>query len=196
MTVCNFDEHDLCFSCKLGEQTSIFVFIINSYPYHHVLDGEDCALLCDDSGQIEMHFIGQSETIDGVEKLSQFTEEWLPLFRRNCYLSGCSIECTDHEQLEWTKWFEERVALDWKRRQYWNRWRSFCLRYRSSMNSKMNLSLVPASQSHGQLPIFSLTASGSPSLSAIGANIWYRSTLPRLKELEVRDTFQDPGKVA
>lgn len=32
---------------------------------------------------------------------------YLDIFRRNCFLSGASIEATAHEQLEWTLWLDE-----------------------------------------------------------------------------------------
>src|SRR5690348_8222127 len=31
----------------------------------------------------------------------QFESQWLPYFRRGCWLSGCPIEATAHEKAEW-----------------------------------------------------------------------------------------------
>lgn len=42
------------------------------------------------------------------KELRQYIDQWLPLFRRNCFLSGCPLECTAHEQLEWRLWLEEQ----------------------------------------------------------------------------------------
>ncbi len=41
----------------------------------------------------------------------QFTEKWLPFFRRNCWLSGCPIECTLQERLEAIQRLPQDAAL-------------------------------------------------------------------------------------
>jgi hypothetical protein len=43
------------------------------------------------------------------EASKQFATEWMPFFRRGCFLSGCPIECTEHEKLEWTLSLEEQT---------------------------------------------------------------------------------------
>ncbi|RYX80728.1 hypothetical protein EON83_27245 [bacterium] len=32
---------------------------------------------------------------------ARFSAQWLPFFRRGCWLSGCPIEATAHEKTEW-----------------------------------------------------------------------------------------------
>ncbi len=43
-----------------------------------------------------------------AKSCEQFAVEWMPLFRRNCWLSGCSIEATAQEQIEWMFWLREK----------------------------------------------------------------------------------------
>ncbi|BCM89381.1 hypothetical protein IAD21_01227 [Abditibacteriota bacterium] len=38
---------------------------------------------------------------------------WLPLFRRNCWLSGCPIEATAHEKAEWMQGFSREELEAW-----------------------------------------------------------------------------------
>ena len=47
---------------------------------------------------------------------AQFTQRWLPFFRRNCWLSGSGIECSQLERLEWTPKFPRDAAqvLEWE----------------------------------------------------------------------------------
>jgi hypothetical protein len=34
----------------------------------------------------------------------------IPAFRRNCWLSGCDVECSAHEQAEWNLWLKEKAT--------------------------------------------------------------------------------------
>lgn len=40
---------------------------------------------------------------------AQFAAQWLPFFRRGCFLSGANIEATAHEKMEWSQGFEKEV---------------------------------------------------------------------------------------
>ncbi len=42
-----------------------------------------------------------------------FLEDWLPLFRRNCWLSGCDIEASAHEKAEWIQGFTREELEAW-----------------------------------------------------------------------------------
>jgi hypothetical protein len=49
-------------------------------------------------------------TNDPDEGHEQEMKDFLPIFRRNCWLSGCDVECSAQEQAEWTSWFQERTT--------------------------------------------------------------------------------------
>jgi hypothetical protein len=55
----------------------------------------------------------QGEIIDGSQspEQTQFAAQWLPTFRRCCWLSGAAIECDYHERLEWLHDARERGVL-------------------------------------------------------------------------------------
>ncbi|RYF45551.1 MAG: hypothetical protein EOO38_15815 [Cytophagaceae bacterium] len=43
---------------------------------------------------------------------SSFATQWMPFFRRGCWLSGCPIEATVHEKVEWTRGFTREELED------------------------------------------------------------------------------------
>ncbi|BCM88904.1 hypothetical protein IAD21_00746 [Abditibacteriota bacterium] len=43
----------------------------------------------------------------------QFAPQWLPLFRRGCWLCGCPIEATLHEKMEWIQGFTREEIEAW-----------------------------------------------------------------------------------
>ncbi|RYX86448.1 hypothetical protein EON83_01905 [bacterium] len=59
------------------------------------------------SGQIIV-VLNESEDEEKLLLAAQHRET----FRRNCWHSGCAIECTQHEQLEWTLWLKEQESND------------------------------------------------------------------------------------
>lgn len=52
-----------------------------------------------------------SESSASPENQRALIDKWLPFFRRNCYLSGCPIECSDREKLEWNLWLKEKELV-------------------------------------------------------------------------------------
>jgi hypothetical protein len=42
--------------------------------------------------------------LERVKQVEQLTSEWMPLFRRNCWLSGVPIECSADERMEWARY--------------------------------------------------------------------------------------------
>ncbi len=46
-------------------------------------------------------------------KAQDFYDQWLPLFRRNCWLCGCDIEATMHEKMEWMQGFSREEMDAW-----------------------------------------------------------------------------------
>lgn len=51
---------------------------------------------------------------DSSLRLAQFAAEWMPFFRRGCWLSGCSIEASAHEKAEWIRGFTKEEIESWK----------------------------------------------------------------------------------
>ena len=48
------------------------------------------------------------------EDLHQFAAKWLEFFRRGCFLSGCPVEATMHEKMEWAREFTKEEIESWK----------------------------------------------------------------------------------
>lgn len=46
-------------------------------------------------------------------ELDLFTQQWLPFFRRGCWLSGCPIEASAHEKAEWMRGFTREEVEAW-----------------------------------------------------------------------------------
>lgn len=44
---------------------------------------------------------------------TQFADQWLPFFRRGCWLSGCPIEASAHEKVEWIQGFTREEIDAW-----------------------------------------------------------------------------------
>ena len=47
------------------------------------------------------------------ELQEQFTDQWLPFFRRGCWLSGCDIGASAHEKAEWMQDFSREEIEAW-----------------------------------------------------------------------------------
>lgn len=44
---------------------------------------------------------------------AQFTAQWLPFFRRGCWLAGLPLEATAHEKTEWIQGFSQEEIEAW-----------------------------------------------------------------------------------
>jgi len=51
--------------------------------------------------------------MDREAQYAQFAVQWLPFFRRGCWLSGCPIEATAHEKAEWIQGFTREEIEAW-----------------------------------------------------------------------------------
>ena len=49
----------------------------------------------------------------GDERFDQFAVQWMPFFRRGCWLSGCPVEATAHEKAEWIQGFTREDIEAW-----------------------------------------------------------------------------------
>jgi hypothetical protein len=47
------------------------------------------------------------------ENMDCVTAQWLPFFRRGCWLSGCDIEATAHEKAQWIQGFTREEVESW-----------------------------------------------------------------------------------
>ncbi|BCM88425.1 hypothetical protein IAD21_00256 [Abditibacteriota bacterium] len=53
-------------------------------------------------------------TISDLEReLKPFAAQWLPFFLRNCWLSGCPIDASAHEKMEWIQGFTREEIEAW-----------------------------------------------------------------------------------
>ncbi|BCM88378.1 hypothetical protein IAD21_00209 [Abditibacteriota bacterium] len=71
------------------------------------------SLRCDfERGAIE---IGPDrEAVVRPQLFQQFAAEWMSFFRRGCWLSGCPIDATAHEKMEWIQGFTREELEAWK----------------------------------------------------------------------------------
>ncbi|RYZ88212.1 MAG: hypothetical protein EOP06_11365 [Proteobacteria bacterium] len=49
-----------------------------------------------------------------LEEYQVLLKQWLPFFRRGCWLSGCPIEASTHEKAEWTQGFSREDLEAWQ----------------------------------------------------------------------------------
>lgn len=91
------------------------IFRNGTLRYLRLFDGDQdkgkCHFYVGASGKIEF-FCKSDAQGRSLEVETRFKQKWLPMFRRNCYLSGVPIECTAHEQLEWTLWLRDQEAVN------------------------------------------------------------------------------------
>ncbi|RYF46035.1 MAG: hypothetical protein EOO38_14900 [Cytophagaceae bacterium] len=71
---------------------------------------QECGGLCVWLGE-EVEF--EEGMVSSTEAAHQLTEQHLPLFRRNCWLSGVPIEATAHEKAEWIRDFSREDIEAW-----------------------------------------------------------------------------------
>lgn len=64
-----------------------------------------CRCLCVQLG-------GNTAPVD-LDPAPSFNEHYLPLFRRNCWLSGFNIEASAHEKAEWIEGFTREEIEAW-----------------------------------------------------------------------------------
>lgn len=55
----------------------------------------------------------QSGLYSSAEPFLQFANEWIDFFRRGCWLSGCPIEASAHEKVEWAREFTKEEVESW-----------------------------------------------------------------------------------
>lgn len=48
-----------------------------------------------------------------IESYARFEHDWLPFFRRGCWLSGFPIEASAHEKAEWIRDFTREEVESW-----------------------------------------------------------------------------------
>ncbi len=48
-----------------------------------------------------------------TQSFEQFADEWMPFFRRGCWLSGYDIEASAHEKVEWMRSFSREELESW-----------------------------------------------------------------------------------
>ena len=65
------------------------------------------SLLCEDG------HLGSWKNDEPQESKEAFVAEWIPFFRRCCWLSGCDIEASAHEKAEWIQGFSREELQAW-----------------------------------------------------------------------------------
>jgi hypothetical protein len=65
-----------------------------------------------DDGHVE-RFVSQASKVAKREFTQRALAHWTPLFSRNCWLSGCPIEATAHEKMEWMQGFTKEEIEAW-----------------------------------------------------------------------------------
>lgn len=54
-----------------------------------------------------------AESEEQRKRFKPLVGQWLPFFRRNCWLSGCPLDVTAHEKLEWIHGFTRQELEAW-----------------------------------------------------------------------------------
>ena len=65
------------------------------------------SLFVDPSGRLT------TEPSEITEETRSFVAQWLSVFRRGCWLSGCPIDASAHEKAEWMQGFSQKELEAW-----------------------------------------------------------------------------------
>ncbi|RYX80819.1 hypothetical protein EON83_26855 [bacterium] len=68
------------------------------------------------SNEPEVMGIGWKQSDRENEFFEPFARAWMPFFRRSCWLSGCDIEASVHEKLEWLDGITAEEIREWNLR--------------------------------------------------------------------------------
>lgn len=90
-------------------------YVTGGEPHPELEDEKDYLELSYREGEFHARHTSFSDEMEcaSKERLAQFTAEWMPLFRRNCWLSGCDIEATAAEKAEWIQGFTRAELEAW-----------------------------------------------------------------------------------
>ena len=53
------------------------------------------------------------DKLERPTEFAQFASDWLPFFRRGCWLSGCPLEASAHDKAEWIQSFTSEEIEAW-----------------------------------------------------------------------------------
>jgi hypothetical protein len=65
------------------------------------------------TGSLYAHPCGEIREADHFGELGAVPAQWLPFFRRGCWLSGIPIEASAHEKVEWIRGFTREELQAW-----------------------------------------------------------------------------------
>lgn len=100
---------EVCFTCRDSRSSPGLLFRLSPEPQ----EATRCwasHIRCDsNNGEVKVIWVVKVDF--RPSEFEQFVADWMNVFRRNCWLSGCDIECSAHEQLEWMQWYKEQECL-------------------------------------------------------------------------------------
>jgi hypothetical protein len=106
-----FEYHALIArDARLGADVALYVGLIRNgldSGWHFQLACDLLHLLClEEEGSHCYSVIDDSYGLTGYDQKEQeFVAQWMPFFRRGCWLSGLPIEASAHEKAEWMQGF-------------------------------------------------------------------------------------------
>ncbi len=90
----------------LSQDVELRVDVLGSVSLYYLreIDSDSAILFCDKTMKTQS-FLPKSWGETPPESIRHLQSEWMPIFRRGCWLSGCPIEATAHEKVEWVRGF-------------------------------------------------------------------------------------------
>ncbi len=102
------DRQIFYFSVGLLPLVKVTVAIFNTTGTTVLLDYDCLTTVCDQGLMNQTHH-DSLRPVD-PESLEGSVNQLMGYFRRGCWLSDCPIECSAHEQLQWTHWLREQTV--------------------------------------------------------------------------------------
>ncbi|RYX82416.1 hypothetical protein EON83_19580 [bacterium] len=113
-------EPEICFSCEGASSPPKLRLALKREGSAFIFEGDEfMQQLCKQTDVLsgflwcffdEPKVHSFSTTASPSNSFADFKTRWMDFFRRGCWLSGCQIECTEHEKLEWVHWLQKKAS--------------------------------------------------------------------------------------
>jgi hypothetical protein len=122
----------LYFTCRLDASTRLYAYVpwteAEVLPPNITLEEDDeelgCYMECYSTKGKTLERVPEPSPVDvgyslidmphTDEDMHQFVARWMECFRRGCWLSGCPIEASMHEKMEWMQGFTREELGSWE----------------------------------------------------------------------------------
>lgn len=112
------EQGQFFFHCHITEDVELIHPVFANGPYVSLYSESIYADIEYRRGEIQSSCTAPSDTptdefIELSKAVAPFASQWLEVFRRNCWLSGCDIEASAHEKAEWLRGFSREEVEAW-----------------------------------------------------------------------------------